>query len=94
MEIGGPGKLLVKNAGISKAGAANMQSVMKSFEPGSFDEKFIIRNALTKEPIVNRAYSVSMPDGSVIKGITDMYGATSLHSSEVVDDMIISLLKK
>jgi type VI secretion system secreted protein VgrG len=94
VEIGGPGKLLVKNAGISKAGAANMQSVMKSFEPESFNEKFIIRNALTKEPIINRPYSVSMPDGSVIKGVTDMHGATSLHSSEVVDDMIISLLKK
>ncbi|WP_277967148.1 type VI secretion system Vgr family protein [Pantoea trifolii] len=93
VEIGGPGKLLVKNAGISKAGAANMQSVMKSFEPQSFDEKFIIRNALTKEPIVNRAYSVSMPDGSVIKGVTDVQGATSLNSSEIIDEMIITLTK-
>lgn len=93
VEIGGPGRLLVKNAGISKAGSANMQSVMKSFEPGSFDEKFIIRNALTKEPIINRPYSVSMPDGSVIKGVTDMHGATSLYSSEIVDEMIITLLK-
>ncbi|MBA0190744.1 DUF2345 domain-containing protein, partial [Pectobacterium odoriferum] len=33
VEIGGPGKLLVKNGGIKKAGSASMQSVMKSFEP-------------------------------------------------------------
>jgi type VI secretion system secreted protein VgrG len=93
VEIGGPGRLLVKNAGISKAGSANMQSVMKSFEPGSFDEKFIIRNALTKEPLPGKAYSITLPDGSVFSGVTDGFGATSLNSSDVIDNMIITLSK-
>ncbi|KNC05568.1 type IV secretion protein Rhs [Pantoea sp. RIT-PI-b] len=93
VEIGGPGKLLVKNAGISKAGTANMQSVMKSFEPSTFDEKFVIRNALTKEPIPGKAYKITMPNGSVVSGITDASGATSLNSSDVIDNMIISLVK-
>lgn len=51
VEIGGSGKLLIKNSGIKKAGAGSMQGVMRSFEPSTFDEKFIIRNALTKEPL-------------------------------------------
>ena len=34
-----------------------------------------------------------MPDGSVVSGITDASGATSLNSSDVIDDMIISLVK-
>lgn len=93
VEIGGPGKLLVKNSGIVKQSAASMQSAMKSFEPESFNEKFIIRNALTKEPIANKAYSISMPDGSVISGVTDSSGSTKLNTSEIIDKMVISLVK-
>jgi type VI secretion system secreted protein VgrG len=33
VEIGGPGKLLIKNTGIKKAGSGSMRGVMKSFEP-------------------------------------------------------------
>ncbi|HDT3060238.1 TPA: type VI secretion system tip protein VgrG, partial [Enterobacter hormaechei subsp. steigerwaltii] len=35
VEIGGPGKLLIKNTGIRKAGTGSMQGVMKSFEPST-----------------------------------------------------------
>ncbi|UKK46376.1 type VI secretion system tip protein VgrG [Klebsiella quasipneumoniae] len=93
VEIGGSGKLLIKNSGIKKAGAGSMQGVMRSFEPSTFDEKFIIRNALTKESLPGRAYKITMPDGSVVSGVTDASGATSLNSSDVIDNMIISLVK-
>ncbi|GKO38681.1 type IV secretion protein Rhs [Klebsiella quasipneumoniae] len=93
VEIGGSGKLLIKNSGIKKAGAGSMKGVMRSFEPSTFDEKFIIRNALTKEPLPGRAYKITMPDGSVVSGVTDASGATSLNSSDVIDNMIISLVK-
>jgi len=93
VEIGGPGRLLVRNTGIKKSGVGSMQGVMKSFEPSTFDEKFVIRNALTKEPIPGKAYKITMPDGSVVSGITDDSGATSLNSSDVIDKMIISLVK-
>ncbi|HCU2162162.1 TPA: type VI secretion system tip protein VgrG [Klebsiella quasipneumoniae] len=93
VEIGGSGKLLIKNSGIKKAGAGSMKGVMRSFEPSTFDEKFIIRNALTKEPLPGRAYKITMPDGSIVSGVTDASGATSLNSSDVIDNMIISLVK-
>ncbi|WP_393970437.1 type VI secretion system Vgr family protein [Kluyvera intermedia] len=91
VEIGGPGKLLIKNTGIKKAGSGSMQSAMKSFEPESFDEKFIIRNALTQEPLPGKSYKITMPNGTVVTGITDALGATSLNSSDLIDDMIITL---
>ncbi|AJZ88733.1 type IV secretion protein Rhs [Klebsiella michiganensis] len=91
VEIGGPGKLLIKNTGIKKAGSGSMQGVMKSFEPESFDEKFIIRNALTQEPLPGKAYKITMPNGSVVTGITDALGATSLNSSDLIGDMIITI---
>ena len=93
VEVGGPGKLFIKNTGIIKAGSGSMQGVMKSFESSTFDEKFVIRNALTKEPIPGKAYKINMPNGSVVSGITDASGATSLNSSDVIDNMIISLVK-
>ena len=91
VEIGGPGKLLIKNTGIRKAGTGSMQGVMKSFEPSTFDEKFVIRNALTQEPLPGKAYKITMPNGSVVTGITDAQGATALNSSDLIDDMIITL---
>jgi len=94
VEIGGPGKVLVKNAGIKKAGSGSMQGVMKSFEPESFDEKFIVTNALTGHPIGNMPYQIRMPDGKIIKGITSASGETELSQSEVVDNMILSLSPK
>lgn len=69
VEIGGPGKLFIKNSGIKKAGSGSMQGVMKSFEPECFDEKFIIRNALTQEPLPGKAYKITMPNGSVVTGL-------------------------
>ncbi|HCR1042450.1 TPA: type VI secretion system tip protein VgrG, partial [Enterobacter hormaechei] len=87
VEIGGPGKLLIKNTGIRKAGTGSMQGVMKSFEPSTFDEKFVIRNALTQEPLPGKAYKITMPNGSVVTGITDAQGATTLNSSDLIDDM-------
>ena len=91
VEIGGPGKLLIKNTGIRKAGTGSMQGVMKSFEPSTVDEKFVIRNALTQEPLPGKAYKITMPNGSVVTGITDAQGATTLNSSDLIDDMIITL---
>ncbi|MCD0224359.1 DUF2345 domain-containing protein, partial [Enterobacter hormaechei subsp. steigerwaltii] len=78
VEIGGPGKLLIKNTGIRKAGTGSMQGVMKSFEPSTFDEKFVIRNALTQEPLPGKAYKITMPNGSVVTGITDAQGQRRL----------------
>ncbi|WP_336242055.1 DUF2345 domain-containing protein [Enterobacter cloacae] len=91
VEVGGPGKLLVKSTGIRKAGTGSMQGVMKSFEPECFDEKFIIRNTLTQEPRPGKAYKITMPNGSVVTGITDSQGATTLNSSDMIDDMVIPL---
>ncbi|MFO6300689.1 DUF2345 domain-containing protein, partial [Rahnella selenatireducens] len=92
VEIGGPGKLRVKNGGIVKQDAASMQGVMKSFEPESFDEKFVVSHALTGHPISNIPYRITMPDGKIIEGITSATGETDLAQSEIVDDMVLTFL--
>jgi len=94
VETGGPGKLLVKNQGISKQGTANMQGVMKTFEAGSFDERFALLHPVSKEPIANRRFRLTLPDGSVQEGVTDSYGKTPLIQGKTLDDVIFELLKE
>ncbi|MFP1890264.1 DUF2345 domain-containing protein, partial [Lonsdalea quercina] len=93
VEIGGPGKLLIKNAGIKKAGSGSMQGVMKSFEPSTFDEKFVITHPVTGKPLANQNYDIHMPDGKVLSGITDSSGNSSLIMSKAVDGLKIVLKK-
>ena len=93
VEIGGPGKLLIKNTGIRKAGSGSMQGVMKSFEPSTFDEKFVITHPVSGKPLANQNYDIHMPDGSMLSGITDSLGHSSLISSKAVDGLKIVLKK-
>ncbi|KMK12275.1 type IV secretion protein Rhs, partial [Pluralibacter gergoviae] len=93
VEIGGPGKLLVRNAGIKKTGPASMQGVMKSFEPSTFDEKFVITHPVSGKPLANQNYEIHLPDGKILSGITDASGNSSLVTSQAIDGLKIVLKK-
>ncbi|WKE01784.1 type VI secretion system Vgr family protein [Enterobacter asburiae] len=93
VEIGGPGKLLIKNTGISKAGSGSMEGVMKSFEPSTFDEKFVITHPVSGKPLANQNYDIHMPDGKILSGVTDSSGNSSLIMSKAVDGLKIVLKK-
>ncbi|MGK3144645.1 type VI secretion system Vgr family protein [Pantoea sp. C2G6] len=93
VEIGGPGKLLIKNTGIRKAGSGSMQGVMKSFEPETFDERFVLLHPISGEPIANQRYKITLPDGTVQEGVTDVQGKTPLLQGVVMDDVVFELVK-
>ena len=93
VEIGGPGKLRIKNDGIKKAGSGSMQSVMKSFEASTFDEKFVITHPVSDKPLANQNYDVHLPDGKVVSGTTDEQGHSTLITSKAVDELKIILKK-
>ena len=92
VEIGGPGKLLVKNGGIVKQGAASMQSAMKSFEPEQFNEAFVITHPLNGKPLASQKYKITLDDGQIIEGVTDASGKTQTIASNAAKDMIITLM--
>ncbi|WNN61204.1 type VI secretion system Vgr family protein [Enterobacter hormaechei] len=93
VEIGGPGKLLIKNTGIRKAGTGSMQEVMKSFEPSTFDEKFVITHPVSGKPLANQNYDIHLPDGKILSGVTDSSGNSSLIMSKAIDGLKIVLKK-
>ncbi|WP_369462079.1 type VI secretion system Vgr family protein [Citrobacter braakii] len=93
VEIGGPGKLLIKNTGIKKAGSGSMQGVMKSFEPATFDESFALLHPVSGEPIASQRFRLTLPNGSVQEGVTDAQGKTPLIQGKTLDDVIFELIK-
>ena len=93
VEIGGPGKLLIRNTGIRKAGAGSLQAAMKSFEPSTFDEKFVITHPVSGKPLANQNYDIHLPDGQIFSGVTDSSGNSSLIMSKAVDGLKIVLKK-
>ncbi|KGD71065.1 type VI secretion system Vgr family protein [Pantoea vagans] len=93
VEIGGPGKLFIKNTGIKKAGSGSMQGVMKSFEPSTFDEKFVITHPVSGKALANQNYEIHKPDGKVLSGTTDASGNSSLITSQAIDGLKIVLKK-
>ncbi len=92
VEIGGPGKLLIKNNGIQKLGPQSVESAMKSFSPEEFSEWFVIKNPLSGEPIANQRYQITLPSGEIIKGISDSEGKTTRINSNAINDILIKLL--
>ena len=92
VEIGGLGKLLIKNSGIQKLGPQSVESAMKSFSPEEFSEWFVIKNPLSGEPIANQRYQITLPNGEIIKGISDSEGKTSRINSNAINDILIKLL--
>ncbi|WP_431642110.1 type VI secretion system Vgr family protein [Enterobacter hormaechei] len=93
VEIGGPGKLLIKNTGVRKAGTGSMQGVMKSFEPSTFDEKFVITHPVSGKPLANQNYDIHLPDGKILSGVTDSSGNSALIMSKAIDGLQIVLKK-
>lgn len=93
VEIGGPGKLLIKNTGIQKVGAQSVDSAMKSFSPETFDEWFVIRDPMSGDPMPDQAYELTLPDGRVIQGVTDEQGKTSLIDSNAINDITVKLFR-
>jgi len=55
--------------------------------------KWCPSNKIKTVDLIGKAYKITMPDGSVVSGVTDASGATSLNSSDVIDNMLITLIK-
>ncbi|BDH45591.1 hypothetical protein TUM12370_16350 [Salmonella enterica subsp. enterica serovar Choleraesuis] len=66
---------------------------MKSFEPSTFDEKFVITHPISCKPLANQNYDIHLPDGKILSGVTDSSGNSSLIMSKAVDGLKIVLKK-
>ncbi|SQI43800.1 Uncharacterized protein conserved in bacteria [Leminorella richardii] len=92
VEIGAPGELLIKTAGVTKQGPSSQEAAMKSFEPNTFKERFVITNQSTGETLPNQKYRVTTSSGNVIEGVTGEDGLTELMEFSSIERIKIELL--
>jgi type VI secretion system secreted protein VgrG len=96
VEIGCPGSFTVKSASHNWSGPASMKGDLPTFKGGNPDQKFILHYSSGKEGLqqlaANRAYEVTMSDGSIVKGIADAAGNTSLLQKDAMHIAAIHVL--
>ncbi|KQV89815.1 hypothetical protein ASD15_24175 [Massilia sp. Root351] len=51
------------------------------------DERIVLHHSQTGEPVVGRRYTLTLPDGSSIEGVTDEHGRTELANSDELGDI-------
>jgi len=78
---------------IRKVGSGSIQGGMKSFEPSTFDEKFIITYPISGKPLANQKDDIHLPDGKILSGVTDSSGNSPLIMSKAIDGLKIVLKK-
>jgi len=89
-----PGTISIKAASKSFAGPASISHDMPAWSKSSFDEKFVIVDELTGEPVKNQPYRITLPGKQVIEGITNDKGETSLVTSAAYGSLTLQLLPK
>ncbi|QDZ30389.1 DUF2345 domain-containing protein [Noviherbaspirillum sp. UKPF54] len=89
-----PGTISIRAASKSFGGPANICRDMPAWSTSKFDEKFVIADELTGEPLKNQPYRITLPDKQAIEGITNDKGETSLATSAAYGSLKLQLLPK
>ncbi|SAK64753.1 type VI secretion system Vgr family protein [Caballeronia ptereochthonis] len=81
IEDGTQGNRTVKSAAFSRQGPSSLAETVNTWKHAPFDEEFTLRCPFDNKPVANRGFTIIRDDGSVIKGMTDANGKTSLQRS-------------
>ena len=68
-------------AGGSGEGGSGAPAAVEKKESGAYQGRFRAVDEQTGQPVANRAYVISLPDGSTLKGVTDADGYTQQVSA-------------
>ena len=81
IEIGCPGELTVK-AKTKYVGSASASEAMNGWEKAQFDERFVVRDEITDEPLRNALMELIRGDGTKLRLTTDSEGRLPKQRSE------------
>lgn len=94
IEIHCPGSVSIKAGNYSLTGPTSMQAELPSFGKGDTGKKFALHYGMSKTPVPDQKYKVTMDDGEVIEGVTDKLGHTSLAAKDQMRVANVEFLKK
>jgi len=88
------GKQVVKATSIVHGGPGGGTPSTLDFAKSNIrtDERVVLRDLQTREPVPNQRYTAHLHDGSKIDGISDEEGRTSLHQSATLGPVRFELL--
>ncbi|MCA3158750.1 MAG: DUF2345 domain-containing protein, partial [Burkholderiales bacterium] len=92
IEIHAPGTLTIHKSSLNKQGPESLSVAMNQWPKTDFDEEFILRWPYDDSPIVNRKFVITRPDGSQVRGNTDINGRTGLQKTVFLEKFQLKLL--
>ncbi|HGM4252797.1 TPA: DUF2345 domain-containing protein, partial [Pseudomonas aeruginosa] len=94
IELGMPGNFVVKAAKHSHVGPAHASTSFNAWDSTPFDDRYVLRDEATLEPLPNIAVEVIRGDGGVVKLMTDSQGRLPKQQHLAMDPVQIRILGK
>ncbi len=92
IELGMPGNFVVKAAKHSHVGPAHASTSFNAWDSTPFDDRYVLRDEATLEPLPNIAVEVIRGDGGVVKLMTDSQGRLPKQQHLAMDPVQIRIL--
>jgi type VI secretion system secreted protein VgrG len=71
-----------------------MAEHFNSRESTAFNVPYVLHDKISGELLRNHPYEIARGDGSIIKGMTDAEGKTSVQKSDDVETVLIRILPR
>ncbi|MFP3180279.1 MAG: type VI secretion system Vgr family protein [Paraburkholderia sp.] len=94
IEDGMSGARVIKSASFSRQGPSSMAEHFNSRETTAFNDPYVLHDKISGELLRNHPYEIARGDGSIIKGMTDAEGKTSVQKSDDVETVLIRILPR
>ena len=94
IEDGMTGARVIKSASFSRQGPSSMAEHLNSQPTTAFNDPYVLHDKITGEALTNHPYEITRGDGSVIRGVTDSEGKTSVQKSNDVETVLIRILPR
>ncbi|WP_321818647.1 MULTISPECIES: type VI secretion system Vgr family protein [unclassified Paraburkholderia] len=93
IEDGTRGTRTIKSTSFSREGPSSVAEHLNSLEKPAFNDKYLLRDRITGNPLKNHPYEIIRADGSRLSGVTDELGHTSEQKNNDIETVVIRALR-
>jgi type VI secretion system secreted protein VgrG len=91
VEVFGPGGVLLHTPDFDIVAPARLSGPLPQFSQGDAGRKFVLTAGEAGRPVPNAPYQIVKSDGSVLEGVTNAAGETSLSASDVIEAVNVKM---
>lgn len=93
IEDGTRGARTIKSASFSRQGPSSVAEHMNSLPKPAFNDKYVLRDRITGDPLKNHPYEIVRGDGTRLSGVTDELGHTTEQKNNDIETVMIRALR-